>query len=84
MILVKCDLCNETRRCTHRQIDDREYDICPECWNSLMAKLKGKGRPKRDRELVTLPSASPDTTTEKPQPFPGKPPDIIAGSQRAN
>jgi hypothetical protein len=86
MIVYRCDLCGEIRDCSQKEIDRTEYDICSECWSGLTAKLKGKGRSKARRELmmvppvVTVPEISPKTK----EPFPGRPPDIIAGSERAN
>ncbi|MBV9301031.1 MAG: hypothetical protein JOY62_07305 [Acidobacteriaceae bacterium] len=85
MIVHKCDLCGEVRDCSQKEIDRTEYDICAECWNALMAKLKDKGRPKTRRETVIVPPATiRDTPPETQPPFPGKPPDIIAGPQQTN
>ncbi len=81
MIVYRCDLCGELRDCAQRDIGAVEYDICSECWSELMARLKDKGRPKTKRERVTLPppAITPETTREAKPPYPGKPPDIIAG-----
>ena len=84
MILQQCALCGEMRHCTRKQIDRKEYDVCAECWKAFMSKLKGKGRPKARRETVIVPAASPADPPEPQPPFPGKPPDIIAGSNRIN
>lgn len=80
MIVYRCDLCGELRDCAQRDIGAVEYDICSECWNALMARLKDKGRPKNKRDRVPLPppAITPETTREMKPPFPGKPPDIIA------
>ena len=80
MIVYRCDLCNEIRDCTQKEIDGKEYDICSECWNSLSAKLSGKGRSKRC-EFVTLPAPTmPESPREPKQPpMPGAPP-VIYGS----
>ena len=82
MLVYKCDLCGEIRDCNQKEIDGVEFDICSECWKAFMAKLKGKGRSKARREPVIVPR--PETIAEPAReaqpPFPGKPPDIIAGS----
>jgi hypothetical protein len=85
MIVFKCDFCSEVRDCTQKEIDRTEYDVCSECWNTLMAKLKDKGRPKarRDSLIVSPPVTVPDIGREA-KPFPGQPPEIVAGSDRAN
>ena len=82
MIVYKCDLCGEIRDCGQKEIDRTEYDICSDCWDALMAKLKGKGRPKARRETTFV--TVPEIPSETRQPFPGQPPEIIAGSDRAN
>jgi hypothetical protein len=65
MIVYRCDLCDEVRDCAQREIDHTEYDVCSECWNSLLLKLKGKGRSKRNNEIVALPaSPEPDSPRE--------------------
>jgi len=87
MIVYKCDLCNEIRDCTQRLIDDREYDICSECWNSLSSRLKGKGRPKPCHEFVTLPTPPPlpeSPGEPKQPPRPGGPPIIYRASDPVN
>jgi hypothetical protein len=67
--MVHCDLCSQPKECSRRQIEDREYDICADCWNELAEKLKGKGRHRKERETVFLP---PPKT--EPEPSESKPP----------
>jgi hypothetical protein len=57
--LILCDLCEQAKECSIREIDGKQYDICAECWAPMAAKLKGKGRPKKERERVFLPPAQP-------------------------
>ena len=73
--MIVCDLCGAKKKCSQREIEGQEYDICPDCWNPLAEKLKGKGRTARERETVFLP---PLTTPERPEPkpMPGEPPKI--------
>ena len=86
MMVYRCDLCNEIRDCAQRVIEDKEYDICSDCWNALIQKLTGKGRAKRAPEIVTVPlpqvTASPDQP--KPSPFPGAPPTIYGSADPVN
>jgi hypothetical protein len=86
MIVYRCDLCDEVRDCDQREIDHTEYDICSECWNSLLSKLKGKGRSKRNNEIVALStSPGPESPREpKQSPFPGAPPTIYASADPVN
>jgi len=86
MIVYKCDLCGELRDCSQKEIVRIEYDICSECWDGLTAKLKGKGRVRARREtlIVPPPVTVPEVPSETKPPFPGQPPEIIAGSERAN
>ena len=87
MLVYRCDLCNEIRDCAQRVIEDKEYDICSDCWNSLIQKLTGqkltgKGRTKRPHDIVTAPPPClPDSPKEpKPSIFPGAPPTIYGNS----
>lgn len=82
MIVYRCDLCGEIRDCTQREIEQTEYDICSECWNSLICRLKGKGRSKQPRELVLLPTSPLPPQPDKPnrEPLPGEPPQIYCAS----
>lgn len=72
--MIICDLCGETKDCLQKEIEDKEYDICSECWNHLSQRLKGKGRPKI-QETVFLP---PTRAAEEHEdlPLPGEPPKI--------
>jgi hypothetical protein len=65
-----CDVCGQAKECTPRQIEDKEYDICADCWSPLAEKLKGKGRLKKQREMVLLP---PLTTQPEPPPLKPRP-----------
>jgi|SRR5580698_5675347 hypothetical protein len=83
MIVYKCDLCGEVRDCTQREIEHIEYDICAECWDAMVSKLKGKGRPRRHTEIVAHPApAIPAPTREPKQPFPGAPPTIYSSTAK--
>ena len=84
MMVYRCDLCNEVRECTPREIGDREYDICSDCWNSLLDKLNGKGRSKRAREFVTLPAQPESPHEPKQPPMPGIPPTIFGSADLVN
>jgi hypothetical protein len=80
--MILCDLCGKTKRCQPRQIEEREYDICRDCWNLLAAKLKGKGRIKEEREMVYLPPPSPAMPGPKEtEPLPGEPPKIWSSAR---
>ena len=78
MIVYKCDLCGEMRECLQKEIDGREYDLCAGCWNALAEKLKGKGRPRKQREVVELPIREivKDKKDEGQRPRPGEPPTV--------
>ena len=54
MIVYKCDLCGEVRDCTQREIEHIEYDICAECWDAMVSKLKGKEDPDDTRRLLLI------------------------------
>ena len=73
--MILCDLCGQTKDCAQHEIDGREYDICAECWNPLAERLKGKGRVKKEREMVLLPPLQKDPEAP-PKPMPGGPPKI--------
>ncbi|MFY9530593.1 MAG: hypothetical protein WBC04_25680 [Candidatus Acidiferrales bacterium] len=78
MIAYKCDLCGEVRECLQKEIDQREFDVCAECWATLEAKLKGKGRPKQTARPVVLPDQRilKEGEEERKKPLPGEPPTI--------
>jgi len=89
--MIHCDLCGRSKACLPRQIEDKEYDICSACWNPLAKKLKGKGRVRKEREMVILPqpfTTTPVTTqpgpviepTKEPPAPPGGPPKIWSGA----
>jgi len=80
--MILCDLCGQTKECLQKQIEGKEYDICSECWNPLAEKLKGKGRMKKEREMVFLPSVTPEPKREEPKQVPGEPPKIWGGVGR--
>jgi hypothetical protein len=86
MLVYRCDLCNEIRDCSQRLIEDKEYDICSDCWNSLVQQLQGKGRPKRGNEIIALPQPPvPDLPDEpKPSRFPGAPPTVYGSAAPVN
>jgi hypothetical protein len=79
--VILCDLCGEQKECFPKEIDGREVDICTDCWRPLEEKLKGKGRPKRKREMVFRemvflpPRNVPEP--EEPKTPPGLPPRIV-------
>ena len=76
--MITCDLCSKATDCLQKEIDGKEYDICPECWEPLAQKLKGKGRVK-PRETVFLPQRPLKEQKEKPELLPGEPP-VIQGA----
>ena len=84
MIVYKCDLCGEMRECLQKEIDGREYDLCAGCWNALAEKLKGKGRLRKQREVVELPIREivKDKKDEGQRPIPGEPPTVWYKSER--
>jgi hypothetical protein len=69
--MTLCDLCEQSKECTTRQIGNREYDICSDCWSELTEKLKFKGTPLRKRDVVLLPSTP---ASEPAEPAPASPP----------
>jgi hypothetical protein len=69
--MIVCDLCGQAKECSKRQIEDKEYDICSDCWNALAEKLKGKGTLVKKRDLVLLPSMQ---LLEPAEPKPTGPP----------
>jgi len=77
--MVLCDLCGRAKRCRPREIGGKEYDVCPDCWNPLAARLKGKGRAKQEREMVYLPPLTTREPEPETKPLPGDPPKIWSG-----
>jgi hypothetical protein len=41
--MITCDFCCEPKDCLQKEIEDKEYHICFECWNPVAQKLRGKG-----------------------------------------
>lgn len=81
--MIICDLCGKAGECLQKEIEGKEYDICPKCWNPLSEKLKGKGRAKKDRETVFLPPLTvKEKEGEEPKPAPGEPPKIWGSAHR--
>ena len=80
--MILCDLCEQVRECRQKEIEGREFDICPDCWRPLEQRLKGKGRVKKEREVVVLPRATPEG--EEPKTHPGLPPNIVGEASRLN
>ena len=74
--MILCDLCGQSRECSLRQIEGREYDICADCWTPLAEKLKGKGRVKKQREMVFLPPLKSEPESPPMKPGPKEPPKI--------
>lgn len=74
--MITCDLCGKAKDCLEKEIDGKEYDICSECWQPLVLKLKGKGREKL-REMVLLPPRTIEDREEKEmEPLRREPPAI--------
>lgn len=80
--MIVCDLCGKTNECFERQIEGKQYDICAECWDPLAAKLKGKGRVINRRDIVLLPSLSPQTEAPESKPDPEYPPKIWGSAEK--
>ena len=47
MKIFKCDFCNQIIECNKITINDKLYDICKQCKQSLDEKLDDKGEPKQ-------------------------------------
>ncbi len=77
--MIECDLCGQAKECQQKEIESKEYDICSECWNPLAEKLKGKGRTKKEREMVFLPPLPKEPERTEPKPLPGEPRKIWGG-----
>ena|ERR1700733_10451002 len=79
-VMILCDLCGQAKlQCQPKEIEGKEYDICSDCWNALAEKLKGKGRVKKEREIVFLPPLTREPEPKEPKPSPGEPPKIWGG-----
>ena len=81
--MILCDLCGQARECLQKEIEGREFDICADCWRPLEEKLKGKGRVRREREMVVLPARTAPEI-EEPGTAPGSPPKIFGEAARSN
>lgn len=79
--MILCDLCGQAKECQQKEIEGKEYDICAECWSSLAERLKGKGREKKDREMVFLPPLTKEPDRPEAKPAPGEPPKIWGGGR---
>ena len=79
--MIICDLCGTAKDCLPREIEGKEYDVCPDCWNPFAQKLAGKGREK-GREIVLLPPPTKEQEAEAPEPLPGEPPKIWGAANR--
>ena len=71
--MIICDLCGKSKDCLQKEIEGKEYDICPECWKPIAERLKGKGRAGK-REVVILPP--PRVSEQEDEPKPGELPKI--------
>jgi len=72
----KCALCGKIRKCSPKEIEREEYDICARCWKALETKLHGKGRVRRSREVVLLPPVQAPSREAPAKAVPGYPPTI--------
>jgi len=73
--MIPCDLCGRAEKCSRREIEGKEYNICSVCWNPLAKKLRGKGK-SVERETVFLPQVILEPKREETNPGPGEPPKI--------
>ena len=76
MSMGECVLCGKIRKCSPREIERQEYDICLLCWKALESKLQGKGRVRRSLEVVLLPPVQAPSTEAPAKAVPGHPPTI--------
>ena len=56
MTVGKCVLCGKIRKCSPKEIEHQEYDVCAFCWKALESKLQGRGRIPRVRVWKALES----------------------------
>jgi len=82
--MVVCDLCGQAKECLQKNIEQKEYDICSECWNPLAEKLKGKGRVTKQRDTVFLPPLANEPEPKETKPVPREPPKIWGGQSSSN
>ena len=80
--MILCDLCSQAKECQQKEIEGKEYDVCAECWKPLAEKLKGKGRLRKEREIVFLPPLTKEPEPKEAKPTPGEPPKIWGGVGR--
>lgn len=80
--MILCDLCGQAKKCSPKEIEGKEYDVCADCWNPLAAKLRGKGRVKKNSETVFVPPLTKEPEPPEPKPEPGKPPKIWGAADR--
>ena len=76
MSVGKCALCGKIRKCSPKEIENHEYDVCARCWKALESKLRGKSRARRSRELVLLPAVQVPSREAPAKGVPGYPPTI--------
>ncbi len=74
--MILCVLCGHLKKGRQREIEGKEYDICSDCWNLLAIKLKGKGRARKEMEMVVLPQQITIPEPREAKPLPGDPPKI--------
>jgi len=79
MSVGKCVLCGKIRKCSPKEIERQEYDICLLCWKALESKLQGKGRVRRSLEVVLLPPVPAPGAEAPAKAVPGHPPTIWGG-----
>jgi hypothetical protein len=76
MTVGQCVLCGNIRKCSPKEIERQEYDICLLCWKALESKLQGKGRVRRSLEVVLLPAVPVPSTEAPAKAVPRHPPTI--------
>jgi len=74
--VILCDLCNQAKKCSAKEIEGKEYDICADCWRTLAEKLAGKGRQKRETVFLPPPITVRPEPEQPAKPQPGEPPKI--------
>ena len=79
--MIICDLCGHEKECLQKEIENKEYDICSECWSPIAQKLKGKGRKKHETVFLPPPRVH-ERDDEEPEPLPGEPPKIFGALGR--